>query len=80
MYGFGGDAQPFSFYLDHPSVILGSSEQVLDTISRWREHTGINNLICWFNCGGQPREQVRTAMERFSADVMPHLKKEALPA
>jgi hypothetical protein len=80
MYGFGGDAQPYSFYLDHPSVILGSSEEVLDTISRWREHTGISNLICWFNCGGQLREQVRDAMERFSAEVMPHLKKEALPA
>jgi hypothetical protein len=38
------------------------------------EYTGISNLICWFNCGGQPRDQVRSSMERFSAEVMPHFK------
>ena len=74
MYGFGGDAQPYSFYLDHPSVILGTPEEVTERIAEYREYTGINNLICWFNCGGQPRNQVRSSMELFSAKVMPIFK------
>jgi len=74
MYGFGGEPQPYSFYMDHPSVILGTPETVGDRIAAWREHTGINNLICWFNCGGQPRDQVRRSMELFSGKVMPRFK------
>lgn len=74
MYGFGGDSQPYEFYLDHPSVILGTPGEVEERIAAWRDHTGINNLICWFNCGGQQRDQVRSSMELFSAEVMPQLK------
>jgi alkanesulfonate monooxygenase SsuD/methylene tetrahydromethanopterin reductase-like flavin-dependent oxidoreductase (luciferase family) len=74
MYGFGGDPQPYSFYLDHPSVILGTPEEVGERIEAYRKHTGINNLICWFNCGAQPRDQVRTSMELFSREVMPRFK------
>ena len=60
--------------MDNPSVILGAAGEVAERIAAWREYTGINNLICWFNCGGQPRDQVRRSMERFSADVMPRLR------
>jgi alkanesulfonate monooxygenase SsuD/methylene tetrahydromethanopterin reductase-like flavin-dependent oxidoreductase (luciferase family) len=74
MYGFGGEPQPYEFYLDHPSVILGTPDEVRERIAAWRDYTGINNLICWFNCGGQPRDQVRSSMELFSSEVMPHFK------
>lgn len=74
MYGFGGDPQPYEFYLDHPSVILGTPDEVAGRIQAYREYTGVNNLICWFNCGGQPRDQVRSSMELFAQNVMPRFK------
>lgn len=74
MFGFRREPQPYEYYLHHRNVILGSPEKVVDTIGEFREYTGVNNIVCWFNCGGQPREQVRRSMEMFAEKVMPHFK------
>ncbi len=74
MYGFGGDPQPYEYYLQHRSVMLGEPEKVADEIAAYREYTGINNMITWFNCGGQPHEQVVNSMRLFADKVMPRFK------
>ena len=74
MFGFNREPQPYDYYLHHRSVMLGTPEDVSDQIAEYREYTGINNIICWFNCGGQPHDQVRRSMELFAAKVMPRFK------
>lgn len=74
MFGFNKEPQPYDYYLNHRSVMLGTPEQVGDQIEAYRAHTGINNIVCWFNCGGQPHEQVRRSMQLFAEKVMPRFK------
>ena len=74
MFGFNKEPQPYDYYLQHRSVMLGTAEEVTDQIAEYREYTGVNNIVCWFNCGGQPHEQVRKSMRMFSEKVMPRFK------
>jgi alkanesulfonate monooxygenase SsuD/methylene tetrahydromethanopterin reductase-like flavin-dependent oxidoreductase (luciferase family) len=74
MFGFNKEPQPYDYYLNHRSTILGTAEQVGDQIEEYRAYTSINNIICWFNCGGQPHAQVRRAMESFAEKVMPRFQ------
>lgn len=80
MFGFPRDPQPYEYYLSHRSVLVGSPRKVLDDLQEYREFTGVNNVICWFNCGGQPQAQVLNAMTSFAADIMPTLEDVAAPA
>jgi alkanesulfonate monooxygenase SsuD/methylene tetrahydromethanopterin reductase-like flavin-dependent oxidoreductase (luciferase family) len=74
MFGFNREPQPYDYYLNHRSVILGTAEEVSDQIAEYSEYTGVNNVICWFNCGGQPQDQVRRSMQTFADKVMPRFK------
>jgi alkanesulfonate monooxygenase SsuD/methylene tetrahydromethanopterin reductase-like flavin-dependent oxidoreductase (luciferase family) len=74
MFGFNREPQPYDYYLHHRSVMLGTPEAVADQIGEYREYTGISNIICWFNCGGQPHDQVQRSMKLFAAKVMPRFK------
>ena len=71
MFGFNKEPQEYDYYLQHRSCILGPPEAVADQIAEYTEYTGINNVVCWFNCGGQPHEQVRRSMQLFAEKVMP---------
>ncbi|PWA08771.1 hypothetical protein DCC39_14280 [Pueribacillus theae] len=61
-------------FLKSGNAFIGSSEKTINDIKKFREETGLNNIICWFNCGGQPQQQVLKAMQLFSKEVMPHFK------
>jgi alkanesulfonate monooxygenase SsuD/methylene tetrahydromethanopterin reductase-like flavin-dependent oxidoreductase (luciferase family) len=74
MFGFNREPQPYDYYLHHRSVMLGTPDAVSDQIAEYREYTGINNIVCWFNCGGQPHDQVQRSMKQFAAKVMPRFK------
>jgi alkanesulfonate monooxygenase SsuD/methylene tetrahydromethanopterin reductase-like flavin-dependent oxidoreductase (luciferase family) len=74
MFGFNREPQPYDYYLHHRSTILGTPEQVADQIDEYRAYTGVNNIICWFICGGQPQDQVRRSMEMFAEKVMPSFR------
>ena len=54
--------------------LVGTAEQVGDQIEEYRAYTGINNIVCWFNVGGQPPDQVHRSMERFAEKVMPRFQ------
>ena len=74
MFGFNKEPQPYDYYTNHRSVILGTHDEVSQQIEEYRAYTGVNNIVCWFNCGGQPRDQVRRSMETFAAHVMPRFQ------
>ena len=76
MFGYPAEEKPYEYFLEHKSVILGAPDEVAADLRSYRSYTGMPNVICWFNCGGQPRHQVRRAMELFSQDVMPELRTE----
>ncbi|MSQ10372.1 MAG: LLM class flavin-dependent oxidoreductase [Dehalococcoidia bacterium] len=73
MFGFNVEPQPYDYYLNHRSVMLGTAQEVLDQIQEYKEYTGIPGIVCWFNCGGQPHDRVRRTMDAFSSKVMPKL-------
>lgn len=71
MFGFNKEPQPYDYYLNHRSVILGTADQVADQIAEYSAYTGIRNIVTWFNCGGQPHQQVQASMRAFAEKVMP---------
>jgi alkanesulfonate monooxygenase SsuD/methylene tetrahydromethanopterin reductase-like flavin-dependent oxidoreductase (luciferase family) len=74
MFGFNKEPQPYDYYLNHRSTMLGTPDEVAAQIDEYRTYTGVNNIVCWFNCGGQPHDQVRRSMELFASKVMPRLQ------
>jgi alkanesulfonate monooxygenase SsuD/methylene tetrahydromethanopterin reductase-like flavin-dependent oxidoreductase (luciferase family) len=73
MFGFDLGDNPFEYYLNHGGVILGSPEKVLNDLGEFAEQSGIQNVICFFNCGGAPYGSVVESMHRFAEHVMPAL-------
>lgn len=72
-FGFARDAQPYEYYVEHEAVVLGSSQKVIDDLGSYCERSGVNNVICWVNMGGQPHGQVLDALARLGEEVMPQL-------
>jgi alkanesulfonate monooxygenase SsuD/methylene tetrahydromethanopterin reductase-like flavin-dependent oxidoreductase (luciferase family) len=80
MFGYPGQQHPYTWYLEHGFVLLGSPGQVADRIGAYSEATGMKNFLCWFNVGGQPQAQVLTAMQRFAEEAVPLLDRRPLTA
>lgn len=73
MFGFAHDRKDYDYFLTHGSVVVGSPDKVVDELAEYNQRTGINNVICWFNVGGQPADQTLRAMEQFAGEVAPRL-------
>jgi alkanesulfonate monooxygenase SsuD/methylene tetrahydromethanopterin reductase-like flavin-dependent oxidoreductase (luciferase family) len=73
MFGFAREQQPYEYYVEHGAIVLGSPQKVVEDLLEYNQRTGINNVICWFNIGGQPHAQALRAMRLFSDKVMPEL-------
>jgi len=71
MFGFAREPKPYSYFVEHQSVLLGSPEKMVEDLSDYCNRSGINNVICWLNMGGQPHGQVLNALEAFRTDVIP---------
>jgi alkanesulfonate monooxygenase SsuD/methylene tetrahydromethanopterin reductase-like flavin-dependent oxidoreductase (luciferase family) len=71
MFGFSKETQPYEYFMRHPNVLVGSTEKVGDAIQRYRDHTGVQNIICFINIGGQPHLQVLNAIDRFGEELIP---------
>jgi alkanesulfonate monooxygenase SsuD/methylene tetrahydromethanopterin reductase-like flavin-dependent oxidoreductase (luciferase family) len=74
MFGFSKDVQPYEYYVEHGSIVLGSPTKVIDELLEYNERTGIDNIICWFSLGGQPHDRVLGAMDLFAREVIPALR------
>ncbi|PWA08755.1 hypothetical protein DCC39_14190 [Pueribacillus theae] len=59
-------------FLKSENTIIGSPETVTKGLQRYREETGLTNIILWMNIGGQPQNQVLKSMRLFSEQVLPH--------
>jgi alkanesulfonate monooxygenase SsuD/methylene tetrahydromethanopterin reductase-like flavin-dependent oxidoreductase (luciferase family) len=55
-------------------ALVGTAKTVRAGIERMREATGMNILIGLFQFGTLSDELARRSMERFAAEVMPHLR------
>lgn len=73
MFGFSKESEPYEYYMRHESVLVGSSNKVGESLAKYHEHTGMQNVICFFNIGGQPHQQVVNAMNQFGEDIIPAL-------
>lgn len=69
MFGFSKETEPYDYYIRHPNVLVGSTEKVGDALQRYREYTGMQNVICFFNIGGQPHLQVMNAISQFGEEI-----------
>jgi alkanesulfonate monooxygenase SsuD/methylene tetrahydromethanopterin reductase-like flavin-dependent oxidoreductase (luciferase family) len=72
-FGFSGDRQPYDYYVRHDSVIIGSTEKVIETLAAYHEASAVNNVMCWISIGDQPHAQVINSITRFGEDVIPAL-------
>ena len=66
----------YAKFLKSENTIIGSPETVTNGIKKYREETGLNNIILWMNIGGQPQNQVLNSMRLFSEKVMPNFAKD----
>lgn len=73
MFGFAREPKPYSYFVEHEAVILGSAEKVIDDLRSYCDRSGVNNVICWLNMGGQPHTQVMSAIEMFGSTIIPEL-------
>jgi alkanesulfonate monooxygenase SsuD/methylene tetrahydromethanopterin reductase-like flavin-dependent oxidoreductase (luciferase family) len=53
------------------SVLLGSPQQIVDTIATKVQAAGFDEVILYFNLGLKPHAQVKDEMARFMAEVAP---------
>ncbi|MEL7158259.1 MAG: hypothetical protein AAFN30_16905, partial [Actinomycetota bacterium] len=53
--------------------ICGGADEVLDRIAHWGGALGLDRHLFMFDLGGLPPAQVTDAIERFGAEVLPHL-------
>lgn len=68
----------YDAFLASENALVGSPEKVIEDIERYKQETGLNNIILWMNIGGQPQEQVLNSMKLFSEKVMPHFNNELI--
>ena len=59
--------------LSENSVLLGNSARITETLKKV-EDAGIAEVICYFNVGMKPHQQVKDEMERFMREVAPNFK------
>jgi alkanesulfonate monooxygenase SsuD/methylene tetrahydromethanopterin reductase-like flavin-dependent oxidoreductase (luciferase family) len=68
----------YDSFLQSENTLVGSPEKVIKDIERYKQETGLNNIILWMNIGGQQQEKVEKSMKLFSEKVMPHFTKQSV--
>ncbi len=61
-------------FLQSENTLVGSPEKVIEDIKRYREETGLNNILLWMNIGGQPQDKVQKSMSLFAEKVMTYFE------
>jgi alkanesulfonate monooxygenase SsuD/methylene tetrahydromethanopterin reductase-like flavin-dependent oxidoreductase (luciferase family) len=61
--------------VDETMAVYGPPEECIARINDIHQHSGIDQLVCWFNAGGLiPHRDVMATMERFAEKVMPGVR------
>lgn len=61
----------YDYFVTKKNAIIGSPDMVIEEIEQFRQKTGLNHMVCYFNVGGQPQQQVLRSMRLFADKVMP---------
>jgi len=68
---FDGQASPGA------GLLVGSSQEVIDKLLRYRELYGLNRAIIQLGFGGVPQKEHLEAIERLGSEVAPAVRREA---
>lgn len=68
------EPRDYSYLVRHKSVILGSSEKIVNDLGGYCLESGIGNVIWWVNMGCQPHRQVMNSLQRLGDEVFPKLR------
>lgn len=60
--------------LANDRIIMGTPEQCIQQIKRFRETLGLTHLICRISAPGIPREVARASLDRFAREVLPEVQ------
>jgi alkanesulfonate monooxygenase SsuD/methylene tetrahydromethanopterin reductase-like flavin-dependent oxidoreductase (luciferase family) len=66
------DASTAAFEAIRDRFIVGTPEQAVEQVERYRDELGMDHLLCWTHAPGVAREDARRSVELFAEDVMPH--------
>ena len=61
-------------FRDLSNFFTGPPQKVLDEIKAFEAESGIDELVLFFHFPGMDRSVSRGSMQRFAADVLPHLR------
>jgi luciferase family oxidoreductase group 1 len=67
-------APPYEEYLRSGAAFFGTPDQVVEQIGRFRERTGLQNLLCHMSFNAMDPAHAQRSMELFAAKVMPRLQ------
>jgi alkanesulfonate monooxygenase SsuD/methylene tetrahydromethanopterin reductase-like flavin-dependent oxidoreductase (luciferase family) len=65
---------------ERDEMIFGGPDTVVGKLRSLERDAGVNNVICWMNFGGLPKELVLRSMRLFAGEVMPRLREPAASA
>jgi len=65
---------PILYDLAKEQSIIGTPEECIETINRYKEALPIDNLICRFNFPGISHKEAMHSMQLFADKVMPYVK------
>jgi hypothetical protein len=55
-------------------AVFDTPDGCVERLEAYRQALGFGRLVCWFDVGGLlPHTEVVRSMERFAAEVLPHL-------
>jgi luciferase family oxidoreductase group 1 len=77
------NARPSTSYDEHLAngiAFYGTPDQVTEQIGRYRERTGVENLLCFTSVRAMDPARVLRSMELFATRVMPHFSRSEPPA
>lgn len=72
--GLGMEFQPLERLMELGTAVVGTPQQVRETIERVRDQTGLGLFVPMLQFGTLSDELAKRNMEMFASEVMPHLR------
>lgn len=68
------DASVAAFEAIRDRFIVGTPDQAIAQVERYRDELGMDHLLCWTHTPGVSGEDARRSVELFAEEVMPHFE------
>ena len=66
MFGFSKWEAPYMDYVKQGAILFGPAEKLVEDIVEFRAETGLGGIVSWFDCVGQPYDQIEYAMREYA--------------